>query len=105
MTVAVAVASAIDAAFPQPAPGSHWLPVRKVISFIAINFGAAKNGSQPPFATWLLRVMSSVEDAARVAGDSARVSEAVELKRRIERLTPPSPAPVPAAPPSPAPVA
>ena len=51
------IASAVDAVFPQPAAGSHWLPLRKIISFVALNVSAASNGSQPSFTTWLLRIV------------------------------------------------
>ena len=51
------IASAIDAAFPQPSAGSHWLPIRKLISFVALNISAASNGAQPSFTTWLLRIV------------------------------------------------
>ena len=57
ITVAITVCGAIDGAFPQPKPGSHWLLIRKPISFIAMNFGNAKNANQPPFASWALRML------------------------------------------------
>lgn len=59
VTAAVAVASALDALLPQPGAGSHWIPVRKAISFIAVNVGAASNGKQPDFATWVARILTA----------------------------------------------
>ncbi len=56
ITALVAAASTLDAALPQPYPGSHWLIIRKVISFLAINVGNASNGKQPDFVTWIVRI-------------------------------------------------
>lgn len=50
-------ASLLDAAIPQPAAGSHWLPFRKVLSFLALNFGNAANSAQPALTTWLQRLV------------------------------------------------
>lgn len=50
-------ASLLDAAIPQPATGSHWLPFRKVLSFLALNFGNAANSAQPALTTWLQRLV------------------------------------------------
>ena len=58
ITALVAAASTLDAALPQPEPGSHWLIIRKVISFLAINVGNASNGKQPDFVTWIVRIAS-----------------------------------------------
>lgn len=58
ITAIVAAASTLDAALPQPDPGSHWLIIRKVISFLAINVGNASNGKQPDFVTWIVRIAS-----------------------------------------------
>ncbi len=60
VTAVVAFASALDAALPQPKPGSHWLIFRKIVSALAVNVGNAANGKQPPFATWIARVVASV---------------------------------------------
>ncbi len=56
----VATASTLDASLPQPRPGSHWLIVRKIISFLAINVGNASNGKQPDFVTWIVRIATPV---------------------------------------------
>lgn len=57
----IAAASSLDAILPQPAPGSHWLPLRLLISFVAINVKNASNGpQQPAFTTWLVRIISPV---------------------------------------------
>ena len=56
ITAIVAAASTLDAALPQPDPGSHWLIIRKMISFIALNVGNASNGKQPEFVTWIVRI-------------------------------------------------
>ncbi len=42
-TTVVAAAATIAAIFPAPAEGSKWGYVRKVIDFLAINIGNAKN--------------------------------------------------------------
>ena len=67
ITAIVATASTLDAALPQPAPGSHWLIVRKVISFLAINIGNASNGKQPDFVTWIVRIAEPVLQAQGIA--------------------------------------
>ena len=38
-----AAASILDAMFPQPAEGSLWYYVRKVVSWLAVNIANAKN--------------------------------------------------------------
>ena len=60
ITAIVAAASALDATLPQPAPGSHWLIVRKVVSFLAVNVANASNGRQPAFATWIVRIAQPI---------------------------------------------
>ena len=67
ITAIIAAASTLDAALPQPAPGSHWLIVRKVISFLAINVGNASNGKQPDFVTWIVRIAAPVLQAQGAA--------------------------------------
>ena len=56
VTAIVTIASIINN-LPAPAAGSHWLPVRKVIAFVALAIGGASQGSQPPLGTWLLRIV------------------------------------------------
>jgi len=65
----VAAASTLDASLPQPLPGSHWLIVRKVISFLAINVGNASNGKQPDFVTWIVRIAAPVLAAQNASGN------------------------------------
>lgn len=60
LTAICTVASALDATLPQPAAGSHWIPVRKVISFFGVNVKNASNGAQPSFATWLIRIVQPI---------------------------------------------
>jgi hypothetical protein len=67
ITAVIAAASTLDAALPQPAPGSHWLIIRKVISFLAINVGNASNGKQPDFVTWIVRIATPVLQAQGIA--------------------------------------
>ncbi len=55
-----ALASALDALVPQPAAGSHWLPLRKLLSAIALNVGHATNAQQPTIMTWLQRIAGLV---------------------------------------------
>ena len=71
ITAAIAAASALDAALPQPKPGSHWLLLRKAISFLAINVGNASNGKQPDFVTWIVRIAAPVLQARGVASPAS----------------------------------
>ena len=57
LTIASYGASMLDSILPQPAPGSHWLPLRKAISVLAWNLFNARNANQPALATWLVRVL------------------------------------------------
>ena len=41
--IVIAAAAAIAAIFPAPAEGSKWSLIRKVVDFLAINVGNAKN--------------------------------------------------------------
>lgn len=82
ITAVVAVASTLDASLPQPAAGSHWLLVRKVVSFLAVNVGNASNGCQPSFVTWIIRIATPVLQA------QGQMPAAV---------APPAPAPTPSA--------
>ena len=52
-----ALASTLDAAIPQPAVGSHWLPLRKLLSIAAGNVANATNLLQPSVVTWLQKVL------------------------------------------------
>ena len=58
--VIVMICSALDASIPQPAAGSHWLPLRKALSWFALNVSNAKPGGQPTLASWLLRIAQAV---------------------------------------------
>lgn len=64
---AVMLCSAVDASFPQPQPGSHWLLVRKLVSLLALNFGRASNVEQPSFMTWLVRMLQPLLPAVQRA--------------------------------------
>jgi hypothetical protein len=98
VAVIVAAASAADAAFPQPRPGSHWLPVRKLVSLIALNLGNASNPAQPPFATWLVRVLAPLM-AAQADARPRVVISASDIAAHIDRApAAPSASPAPAAP-------
>lgn len=43
VTIVISAAAAVSAIFPVPAESSKWQIVRKVIDFLAINVGNAKN--------------------------------------------------------------
>ena len=74
ITAVIAAASTLDATLPQPTPGSHWLIIRKVISFLAINVGNASNGNQPDLVTWIVRIATPVLQAQGVGvGKVARL--------------------------------
>lgn len=66
LTAAIAIASTLDALIPQPAPGSHWLIARKLLSFVAVNVSNASNGAQPSFVTWIVRIATPVLQAQGV---------------------------------------
>lgn len=63
LVAAVAIASILDAVIPQPVAGSHWLPIRKLLSFAAANVGFARNSTQPDIGTWIARVLKPLVDA------------------------------------------
>jgi hypothetical protein len=73
-SAAVMSCAAIDATIPQPKPGSHWLPVRKVVSMVALNFGNSANASQPPLSTWLVRVLAPL-----IAAQAANLAKAAAV--------------------------
>ena len=58
ITLAVSVASVLNT-LPQPAPGSHWTPLRKAIAFVAIEFGGARSAKAPELGPWFLRLAAS----------------------------------------------
>lgn len=60
----IAFAAALDATVPQPKPGSHWLPLRKVISVMAFNIGHASPAEQPGLITWVQRVLQRIAQMA-----------------------------------------
>lgn len=60
ITIIITVCSALDASLPQPPPGSHALLPRKIISFIAMNFGNSKNADQPDLSTWIVRILQMI---------------------------------------------
>ena len=91
ITTIVAAASTLDAALPQPYPGSHWLAIRKVISFLAINVGNASNGKQPDFVTWIVRIAAPLLQNPTTA-------QAVVQAAAAGPLVPSAPAPQAAAP-------
>lgn len=71
ITAIIAAASTLDALLPQPQPGSHWLLLRKAVSFLAINVGNASNGKQPDFVTWIVRIAAPVLQTQGVAPPAA----------------------------------
>jgi hypothetical protein len=107
--VVVMLCSALDAAIPQPASGSHWLPVRKLLSWFALNLNHASPGDQPSIASWFLRIAQAVMAAgllktAQDQGPQANPLPAPAVPASpVVHVTPPAD-PVPAAPP-PAPAA
>lgn len=74
---AVTMASALDAALPQPAAGSHWLPLRAVVSSLALNRFNAANAGQPTLITWLARVLQPLVDA-QIARTAPKPSDLVD---------------------------
>lgn len=88
---AVTVASALDAALPQPASGSHWLVIRKAVSFVALNLGNASNSGQPAMMTWVARVLQPLVDA--------------QIARSAPKAAAPAVAPTAGSAPQPSPIA
>ncbi len=74
----VMICSAVDASLPQPATGSHWLPARKAISWLALNVSHAGNADQPSMASWILRVV-------RALADAEQADQAKRAKRAADR--------------------
>jgi hypothetical protein len=56
----VSVASALNMVIPQASPGSHWLPLRKLLNVVALAMGNAKSADEPPLATWIQRVLLAI---------------------------------------------
>jgi hypothetical protein len=79
ITAAIAAAAALDAGLPQPAPGSHWLPLRKAISFVAVNFWNASNGAQPQLSTWLARVLQPLLPALQAAAAAPLIAAKTDV--------------------------
>jgi hypothetical protein len=93
--------SFVDAVVPQPAPGSHWLPFRKVLSILALNVAFASNAKQPPLITWMMRAGMLLQGAAVAQQSQARASgqptEDLAFQRPV--LIKPQSPPPPVAPP------
>jgi hypothetical protein len=87
-----ATANAIDAMIPQPKPGSHWLPLRKLVSIAAGNVHYATNGLQPPILSWV----------QRIAGMLVAILPPAPIQ--APRVDPIPPSVMPAPPPQPAPL-
>lgn len=84
-----ATASALDALIPQPKPGSHWLPFRLIVSFIALNFGNASNWLQPSVKSWLQRVVVILASRLPPPGPKPTILQRAVLF--LAALVPPSP--------------
>lgn len=100
---AVSIASALDAALPQPVAGSHWLPIRTVVSSLALNRFNAANAGQPPIMTWLARILQPLVDAqiARMAPkDAAPGAGPAAQPAPVPQLAPAAPATAPQTQPS-----
>lgn len=52
----VLAASAVNAAMPQPKPGSHWIPLRKLVNMAALAIAHGKVADDPAFSSWLVRL-------------------------------------------------
>jgi hypothetical protein len=89
------VASLLDSSIPQPAPGSHWTPARKVVSFLALNVGYASSGTQPSFADWMGRILQrGAWTRAQVVQVPAGEPPAVEAQAPVAAV-PLTPSPLP----------
>lgn len=89
-------ASIAQTVVPPPAPGSHWLPVYRILSLLAANFGYAKNSNVPELSTWVGRVLSPLAPA---------ILAAVEADKPVVKASSPVPTAPPENPPAPPPAA
>lgn len=79
------LASALDAIIPQPKPGSHWIPFRKVLSFFAGNFWHASDANQPSLLTWAQRIAQLL---VSILPPAPLVPPVVAHTRRIDPIAP-----------------
>lgn len=104
-----ALASALDALIPQPAPGSHWLPLRKLVSIAAGNVHYAGNALQPSVLTWVERslpiLMAILPSPTVVAAPTPAPAPAVTPPAPLMATAANSSADVPRVPPFPLPAA
>lgn len=94
--------SFVDAVVPQPAPGSYWLPFRKVLSILALNVAWASNAKQPPLITWMMRAGTVLQAAAVAQQSQARATGQPVADLAFQRpvlIKPQSPPPLPPSPP------
>lgn len=80
---AMALCALADALFPQPVPGSPWVRIRRVISFIGANFGAARNRVRPGTVNAIIaaaRGGDAVSVIARPALEQAATKILIEEK-------------------------
>lgn len=76
----VGAISVLNMLLPQPAPGSHWLPLRKLISYLAFNFMYAKDAGQPPLMSWVQRILIQIAAASGVPRDPLALSASLSAK-------------------------
>lgn len=88
------LASALDAAIPQPKPGSHWLPLRKLLTIAALGVGNASPACQPALITWAQRIAGML--VAILPPPPAAAPPAAPLPPPLPAATPlfPPPGPV-----------
>lgn len=100
----IALSAALDAAVPQPKPGSHWLPVRKIVSLLAFNFANASPADQPSILTWVQHVLQRIAEIAPPMPAPAAPPRVQPLFEQPVIIPPVAPIQPPLAPPQPAPV-
>lgn len=81
-----AACSALDAAIPQPLPGSYWLIPRKIVSLLALNFANAANGLQPGVVSCIQRVVIRLAATMPPPGPKATLMQKTVIF--LARLTP-----------------
>ncbi len=96
VTAACTLASGIDAAFPPPAEGSRWVPVRTVIHWLALNRGFARN-AVPAGAIPASVAAHAAEVRATAAATALAAGTLVEAAKRQPEAVP-SPMPSAAGP-------
>lgn len=89
------LARAVDALIRQPAPGSHWIPLRKMVSLLSFGVANAKPAGQPSIVTWLRRLVIYLAQAVPPPAAAGRVEPVLAPVPQPSSPATPAAAPVP----------